>query len=60
MKRISGTDFKVVIGAPRAGDPPSLVAGVDLIGETLDWQPQFDDLELIVNHALAWERTLER
>jgi UDP-glucose 4-epimerase len=60
MKRISGTDFKVVNGAPRAGDPPSLVAGVDLIGETLGWQPQFDDLELIAKHALAWERTLER
>jgi UDP-glucose 4-epimerase len=60
MKHVSGTDFKVVIGVPRAGDPPNLVAGVDLIGETLGWPPQFNDLELIVTHALAWERTLER
>ena len=58
VKRVSGIDFKVVIGPPRAGDPPCLVAGVDLIGETLDWQPQFNDLELIVSHALAWERNL--
>ena len=60
MKRASGTDFKVVFGPRRAGDPPSLVAGVGLIGETLGWKPRFNDLELIVNHALTWERTLEQ
>jgi UDP-glucose 4-epimerase len=59
MKRASGTDFKVVFGPRRAGDPPSLVAGVGLIGETLGWKPRFNDLELIANHALTWERTLE-
>jgi UDP-glucose 4-epimerase len=59
MKRVSGTDFAVAIGPPRAGDPPSLVAGVDLIGATLGWQPRFNDLELVVHHALAWERTLQ-
>jgi UDP-glucose 4-epimerase len=26
----------------------------------LNWQPQFNDLETIVAHALAWERTLAR
>jgi UDP-glucose 4-epimerase len=60
MKRASGTDFKVVLGPQRAGDPPSLVAGVGLIGETLGWKPRFNDLEVIVNHALTWERTLEQ
>ena len=58
VKRVSGTDFKVVVGPPRAGDPPSLVAGVDFIGETLGWHPHFNGLELIVNHALAWEGSL--
>jgi UDP-glucose 4-epimerase len=60
MKRVSGTDFKVVLGPRRAGDPPSLVAGVGLIGETLGWKPRLNDLELIANHALTWERTLEQ
>jgi UDP-glucose 4-epimerase len=60
MKRVSGTDFKVVFGPRRAGDPPSLVAAVGLIGETLGWKPRFNDLELIANHALTWERTLEQ
>jgi hypothetical protein len=26
---------------------------------TLDWQPQLDDLDTIVAHALAWERKLQ-
>jgi hypothetical protein len=25
---------------------------------TLGWQPRFDDLSVIVTHALAWEREL--
>src|SRR5262249_30809864 len=58
LKRVSGTDFKVVISPPRAGDPPCLVASADLMSQTLGWQPQFDDLDIIANHALAWERTL--
>ena len=28
------------------------------IRATLDWRPQFDDLDTIVSHALAWERRL--
>lgn len=40
----------------RAGDPPILIAGVEKIGQVLDWQPRFDNLDLIVETALAWER----
>ena len=42
----------------RAGDPPTLVAAVDKIHETLDWQPRYDDLETICATSLAWEREL--
>ena len=42
----------------RAGDPAELVADTRLIRATLPWRPQFDDLELIVEHALNWERKL--
>jgi UDP-glucose 4-epimerase len=35
-----------------------LVAGVARIHETLDWQPQYDDLDVIVKTSLAWERKL--
>jgi UDP-glucose 4-epimerase len=42
----------------RAGDPDSLVADNGRILATLPWRPKLDDLDTIVAHALAWERTL--
>ncbi|HEX8222359.1 MAG TPA: UDP-glucose 4-epimerase GalE [Allosphingosinicella sp.] len=42
----------------RAGDPDSLVADNGRILETLPWRPRLDDLDTIVAHALAWERSL--
>ncbi len=42
----------------RAGNPDSLVADNTRIRATLPWQPQYDDLDVIVQHALAWERKL--
>ena len=42
----------------RAGDPDALVADNSRILATLPWRPALDDLDTIVGHALAWERTL--
>ncbi len=58
VKRIGGVDFPVAIRGRRAGDPAALIANVDRIHATLDWQPRFQDLDTIVAHALAWERNL--
>ncbi len=58
VKRVSGRDFPVEVTDRRSGDPAALVADVGRIRRTLDWQPQFDDLDTIVGHALAWERRL--
>ena len=58
IKRVSGVDFEVRMAARRGGDPAELVAATQLIRDTLPWHPQFDDLELIVEHALNWERKL--
>jgi UDP-glucose 4-epimerase len=58
VKRVSGRDFPVEIRGRRAGDPAALVANVDRIRSTLDWRPQFEDLDTIVAHALAWEKRL--
>jgi UDP-glucose 4-epimerase len=58
VKRASGRDFPVETAARRPGDPPALVADVSRIRSTLDWRPQFEDLDTIVAHALAWERRL--
>jgi len=42
----------------RAGDPDALVADNSRILATLPWRPQYNDLDTIVAHALAWERSL--
>ena len=60
VKRMSGADFKVELAGRRLGDPAWVVAASDRARAVLKWQPHFDDLESIVCHALAWERTLSR
>ncbi len=42
----------------RAGDPDALVADNSKILATLPWRPQRNDLDTIVQDALAWERKL--
>lgn len=42
----------------RAGDPDSLISDNSRIKATLPWLPKYADLDVIVAHALAWERKL--
>lgn len=58
VKRASGRDFAVRLAARRPGDPAAIVADAARIRARLGWTPQFDDLDIIVAHALAWERKL--
>jgi UDP-glucose 4-epimerase len=58
VKRVSGRDFEVRFSDRRAGDPSELVAATDRIRDVLPWNPQFADLDLIVEHALNWEKKL--
>jgi UDP-glucose 4-epimerase len=58
VKRVSGVDFEVKLGPRRAGDPAALIAAADRIREVLGWQPRFDQLEIIVEQALRWERVI--
>jgi len=58
VKRISKVDFPVIHAARRPGDPACIVAACDRARAVLGWQPEFDDLDTIVAHALTWERRL--
>jgi UDP-glucose 4-epimerase len=58
VKRVSGVDFKVDFALRRPGDPAQIVAASDRARALLQWRPQFDDLDTIVTHALAWEKKL--
>jgi UDP-glucose 4-epimerase len=58
VEKASGEQLAVVESPRRAGDPPSLIAGADRIRSVLGWSPRYDDIDLIVNSALLWERKL--
>jgi UDP-glucose 4-epimerase len=59
VKQASGVNFSVRMEGRRAGDPATLIAGVDRIRDMLGWKPAFDDLKTIIAHALAWEASLK-
>jgi UDP-glucose 4-epimerase len=49
-----------VVDAPRReGDPARLVADSRLIRQTLGWAPIYAQLDTIVAHGWAWERSRE-
>jgi UDP-glucose 4-epimerase len=58
VKKVSGVDFKVALADRRPGDPTQIVAASEKIRTTLGWEPHYNDLGLIVTHALAWEKKL--
>ncbi len=58
IKEISGVDFKVEFTKRRDGDPAALVANTTKIRAVLNWKPNYNDLNLIVRHALNWEQKL--
>jgi len=58
VRAASGTDFRVHEGPRRPGDPASVTATGEKARQLLGWVPRFNDLAIIVETALAWERHL--
>jgi UDP-glucose 4-epimerase len=56
LKVISGVDFPVIELPRREGDPACVIACGDRIRRVLGWQPQYDNLEIILKTSLAWEK----
>ncbi|NWN91434.1 UDP-glucose 4-epimerase GalE [Marinobacter adhaerens] len=55
VRKQSDVDFPVAEAGRRAGDPAALMADNTQIQEVLGWQPAYDNLDVIVQTALAWE-----
>ena len=53
-RRVTGKEINVRMGLRRPGDPAVLIASSDKIKSDLGWQPQFQDLGLIVESAWKW------
>jgi UDP-glucose 4-epimerase len=58
VDRVTNMKIERILAPRRAGDPDALIADNHKILSIFPWKPRYDDLELIVRHALAWERTL--
>ena len=56
MKSVSGVDFRVDMEGRRDGDPAILIANNFKIKTKMNWQPKYDDLELICKSAYEWEK----
>ncbi len=60
VKRVSKKALAAKMSPRRPGDPASIVAASDKIRGALGWKPEHDNLDLIVEHALAWEAHLAK
>lgn len=58
VDRVTNLTIARKIEGRRAGDPDELVSDNRAIKARFGWQPEFDDLDTIVAHALQWERKL--
>ena len=58
VEQANGRPINVVEAERRPGDPPVLVAVADQIRSVLGWAPAYDDLAVIVDSSLQWERHL--
>jgi UDP-glucose 4-epimerase len=59
VKKVTGMDFDFAYGPRRDGDPAILVAGSEKAKTELEWNPQFFDLEKIVESAYKFYKKME-
>ena len=58
VDRVTNQKIDRRVEGRRAGDPPALISDNREILARFPWQPAYADLDVIVGHALAWERKL--
>ncbi|WP_028841580.1 UDP-glucose 4-epimerase GalE [Thermodesulfobacterium hveragerdense] len=59
VKKVTGVEFKVLETERRPGDPPVLIADNRKIKSLFSWEPKFQDLETIIQHAWNWEQKIK-
>jgi UDP-glucose 4-epimerase len=55
-RKVTGHPIPVTVKAPRAGDPPRLVASSHKITSELGWRPKYPRLQPIIESAWAWHQ----
>src|SRR6266403_2218074 len=51
---VTGRDIATTVAPRRAGDPAALIASSEKIRSELGWQPEFQDLRVIIQSAWQW------
>lgn len=59
VRRVTGKDFKTILTDRRPGDPAKLVGSPDKAINILGWNPQYADIDTIVEHAWKWHEKKE-
>jgi UDP-glucose 4-epimerase len=53
-REVTGKDIRATVSSRRAGDPSVLIANSEKIRRELGWNPQFQDLRMIIESAWRW------
>ena len=53
---VTGRPIPVTLADRRLGDPPTLVGSGEKAKRLLGWQPQYAELETILEHAWQWHQ----
>ncbi len=56
-RKVTGHSIPLVMGERRAGDLPTLIADSTRIKKELGWQPEFDNLYIILETAWKWHQS---
>ena len=55
---ITGDKIKYEFSNRRPGDAEKLISNIDKLSETINWEPKFNDLNLIIKTAINWEKKI--
>ncbi|MDF2505784.1 UDP-glucose 4-epimerase GalE [Clostridium sp.] len=55
-RKVTGVEIKAEVAPRRAGDPATLIASSEKAIEELDWKPQYNSLETIIETAWNWHK----
>jgi len=56
--KISGNKIKFEYDKRRPGDAEKLISDVDKLHQNINWKPKFDNLNLIIQTAIDWEKKI--
>ncbi len=56
--KITNNKIKFEYGKRRPGDSEKLISNVDKLHQNINWKPKFDNIDLIIQTAINWEKKI--